>query len=95
MTFPQKRSRIFYSEVISVNPIVEFCMSNLANGSHESFEKLEKDPNLDVLEYGCLSYCTICAESLYAMVNGEIVEADTPAELTERIYQFIEDNPLF
>ena len=78
-----------------MNPIVEFCMSNLANGSHESFEKLEKDPNLDVLEYGCLSYCTICAESLYAMVNGEIVEADTPTELTERIYQFIEENPLF
>ena len=78
-----------------MNPIVEFCMSNLANGSHETFEKLEKDPNLDVLEYGCLSYCTICAESLYAMVNGEIVEADTPEELTERIYQFIEDNPLF
>lgn len=78
-----------------MNPIVEFCMSNLANGSHESFEILENDPNLDVLEYGCLSYCTICAESLYAMVNGEIVEADTPKELTERIYQFIEDNPLF
>lgn len=95
MTFTRKRSKIFNSEVISVNPIVEFCMSNLANGSHESFEKLEKDPNLDVLEYGCLSYCTICAESLYAMVNGEIVEADTPKELTERIYQFIEDNPLF
>ena len=37
-------------------------MSNLANGSHETFEKLEKDPNLDVLEYGCLSYCTICAK---------------------------------
>lgn len=95
MTFALKKSRIFISEVISVNPIVEFCMSNLANGSHESFEKLENDPNLDVLEYGCLSYCTICAESLYAMVNGEIVEADTPKELTERIYQFIEDNPLF
>ena len=34
-------------------------------------------------------------ETLYAIVNGEIVEADTPEELTERIYQFIEDNPLF
>ena len=78
-----------------MNPIVEFCMSNLANGSYETFEKLERDPNLDVLEYGCLSYCTKCAESLYAIVNGEIVEADTTDELTERIYQYIEDNPLF
>ena len=53
-------------------------MSNIANGSQETFEKLERDPNLDVLEYGCLSYCTKCANSLYAIVNGEIVEADTP-----------------
>jgi len=70
-------------------------MSNIANGSQETFETLEKDPNLDVLEYGCLSYCTKCAESLYAIVNGEIVEADTTDELTKRIYQFIEENPLF
>ena len=56
-----------------MNPIVEFCISNIANCSQETFEKLEKDPNLDVLEYGCLSYCTKCSESLYAIVNGEIV----------------------
>lgn len=78
-----------------MNPIVEFCMSNLANGSHEAFEKLEKDPSIDLLEYGCLSYCTRCLESHYALVNGEMVEADTPEELVKKIYQFIEDNPLF
>jgi uncharacterized protein YuzB (UPF0349 family) len=78
-----------------MKPIVEFCISNIANGSQESFEKLERDPNLDVLEYGCLSYCTKCSESLYALVNGEIVEADSPDELTQNIYEFIEENPLF
>ncbi|MFS0688900.1 YuzB family protein [Sporosarcina sp. 179-K 8C2 HS] len=78
-----------------MNPIVEFCMSNLANGSQKTLEALERDPNIDVLEYGCLSYCTKCAEGLYALVNGEVVEADTPEELTERIFQFIEENPLF
>ncbi|MDE1455700.1 DUF1450 domain-containing protein, partial [Bacillus paralicheniformis] len=35
-------------------PIVEFCVSNLAQGSQEAKEILEKDPNLDVVEYGCL-----------------------------------------
>ncbi len=60
-----------------------------------TFAKLEQDPNLDVLEYGCLSYCSQCAESLFALVNGEIVEADTPEELTKKIYEFIEENPLF
>lgn len=95
LTFIQKKSSIPNSEVIYVNPIVEFCISNLANGSHKTLEILEKDPNLDVLEYGCLSYCTACADGLYALVNGDIVKADTPEELTERIYQYIEDNPLF
>lgn len=78
-----------------MKPIVEFCISNLANGAQDSFEKLEQDPNLDVLEYGCLSYCTQCSESLYALVNGEIVEGDSPEDLTQKVYEFIEENPLF
>lgn len=78
-----------------MNPLVEFCVSNLANGAQDAFEILENDPNVDVLEYGCLSYCTRCSETIYALVNGEMVEADTPDELTKKIYQFIEDNPLF
>ncbi len=78
-----------------MNPLVEFCVSNLANGSQETLEVLEKDPNIDVLEYGCLSYCTRCSDTLYALVNGEMVEASSSEELTKKIYQFIEENPLF
>lgn len=78
-----------------MNPLVEFCVSNLANGSQDTFEVLEMDPNIDVLEYGCLSYCTKCSNSLYALVNGEMVEAETPEGLTKKIYEFIEENPLF
>lgn len=78
-----------------MNPMVEFCISNLANGSQATYEVLERDPNIDVLEYGCLSYCTKCSGSFYAIVNGELVEADSPDELTKAIYQFIEENPLW
>jgi uncharacterized protein YuzB (UPF0349 family) len=78
-----------------VNPLVEFCISNLAMGSQETYDVLENDPNIDVLEYGCLSYCTMCSEKLYALVNGDMVEADTPEELTKKIYEYIKDNPLF
>lgn len=66
-----------------MNPMVEFCINNLANGSQKTYEILERDPNIDVLEYGCLSYCTKCSESFYAIVNGELVEADSPEALTE------------
>ncbi|MBC8988530.1 YuzB family protein, partial [Pedobacter sp. N36a] len=64
-------------------PIVEFCVSNLAQGSQEAKEILEKDPNLDVVEYGCLSYCGQCMQTMYALVNGEMVTANNPAELVE------------
>ncbi|KKK39333.1 hypothetical protein WQ57_03635 [Mesobacillus campisalis] len=76
-------------------PIVEFCISNLANGAQKALEQLERDPNLDIIEYGCLSYCGKCAKSLYALVDGEPVTAETPEELVEKIYQHIEDNPMF
>ncbi|WP_313894585.1 YuzB family protein [Psychrobacillus sp.] len=78
-----------------MNPMVEFCVSNLANGAQEAFEILERDPNLDVLDYGCLSYCTKCDERFYAIVNGDVVEAETPSELVSKIYEYIEENPLF
>jgi uncharacterized protein YuzB (UPF0349 family) len=78
-----------------MKPIIEFCISNLANGSQKALEKLEKDPNLDIVEYGCLSYCGKCAASLFALVNGEVVQGSTPDELVENIYQFLEENPMF
>ena len=38
-----------------MRPIIEFCVSNLASGSQKAMEELEKDPNLDIVEYGCTS----------------------------------------
>jgi len=78
-----------------MRPIIEFCISNLANGAQKSREQLERDPNLDIIEYGCLSYCGKCARSLYALVNGEPVSADSPDELVEKIYRYLDENPLF
>ena len=78
-----------------IQPIIEFCISNLANGAQKALEKLEKDPNLDIIEYGCLGYCGKCATSLYALVNGEVVTGKTPDELVDNIYQYLEENPMF
>jgi uncharacterized protein YuzB (UPF0349 family) len=78
-----------------IKSIVEFCISNLASGSQKALEQLEKDPNLDVIEYGCLGYCGKCAHTLFALVNGEVVEAETPEQLVEHIYEYLEENPMF
>lgn len=78
-----------------MKPIIEFCISNLASGSHPAFAELEKDPDLDVIEYGCLSFCGQCARTKFALVNGDMVTAETNDELVENIYQHIDDNPMF
>ncbi|MDF2857193.1 MAG: hypothetical protein K0Q87_3044 [Neobacillus sp.] len=78
-----------------IKPIIEFCISNLASGSQKALERLEKDYDLDVIEYGCLGYCGKCASSLYALVNGEVVTGNTADELVDNIYQYLEENPMF
>lgn len=75
--------------------IIEFCISNLANGSQKAREILERDPNLDIIEYGCLSNCGKCAHSLFALVDGAVVSGETPEQLVENIYKHIDENPLF
>ncbi|TLS37545.1 YuzB family protein [Pseudalkalibacillus caeni] len=78
-----------------MNPIIEFCISNLANGSYKAMEMLEEDPDFDIIEYSCLSHCTLCAESIFCLVNGERVTGNTPEELVDNVYQFLEENPMF
>ncbi|MCY1577088.1 YuzB family protein [Staphylococcus pettenkoferi] len=72
-------------------PLVEFCVSNMAKGGDYVYNKLEEDPEVDVLEYGCLQSCGICSSGLYALVDGEVVEGNTPDELLSNIYKHIEE----
>ncbi|SFL96356.1 MULTISPECIES: YuzB family protein [Salibacterium] len=76
-------------------PIIEFCMSNLASGAHDAMEELEKDPSLDIIEYDCLGNCSQCAMSMYALVNGEVVQGEDADQLVSNVYQHLEDNPMF
>lgn len=75
-----------------LNPLIEFCVNNLASGSQKALEQLEKDPNLDVVEYGCTSHCGICAMTLFAIVDGECVMAETPEELVKKVYEELENS---
>lgn len=78
-----------------IKPIVEFCISNLASGSQPARVELERDPDLDVIEYGCLGYCGKCAMSMFALVNGDPVTGDTAEELIENVYKYLDENPMF
>ncbi len=72
---------------------VAFCVKNLARGTEEARQKLLKDPDLDVVEYGCTSFCGICRRYHVAIVNGKPITAETPEELLTNIDDYI-DNEL-
>lgn len=72
-----------------MRPIIEFCTSNLASGTLEIMRYLERNLAIDVLEYDCLNHCRQCSLSPYALVDGEVVAADTPEELLAKIKQVV------
>ncbi|WP_238653567.1 YuzB family protein [Paenibacillus piscarius] len=73
-----------------MRPIIEFCASNIGHGTEPLKLKLEQNPEYDVVEYGCLNNCGQCYLQPFAMVDGEIIEADSPEELEKAIEAFIQ-----
>lgn len=73
-----------------MRPLVEFCVNNLTPDVLEIKKELEKDYSIDVIDYGCLGYCGICARQPYALVNGEMVKGKDATDLYKRIYRAIE-----
>ena len=78
-----------------MKPIIEISITNLASGSQRAREVLEKDQNLDIVEYGCLGYCVKCFDTLFALVNGDVVAGESPEQLVDNIYIYLEENPMF
>lgn len=70
-----------------MKPLVEFCASNVSSYTQSVVDALENDPELDVdvLEYGCLGYCGECYMQPFALVNGNLVQAETADELLSKI----------
>jgi uncharacterized protein YuzB (UPF0349 family) len=77
--------------VKQMRPLVEFCVANLTDEVLAIKAKLEMDYDLDVIDYGCLGSCGICAERPYALVNGEVVTGKNGEELLANIYREIEE----
>lgn len=71
--------------------IVEICASNRHHGLDDILEKLQQDPRIEVIEYGCLGNCGECWLSPYALVNGESVVAENPQQLLKNIYDAINE----
>ncbi|MBA4493726.1 DUF1450 domain-containing protein [Paenactinomyces guangxiensis] len=70
---------------------VEFCISNLVKGSLSAYYCLKNQNHSCVkikMRY-CLGLCSCCEHTLYAYVNDQLIEADTPDKLYEKIIHYL------
>lgn len=72
-----------------MRPVIEFCAGNNHHGTDELLRIWAQNPDVDVVEYGCLGNCGECYMFPYVMVNGETVAAESSEQLLERIKAMI------
>ncbi|WP_352420537.1 DUF1450 domain-containing protein [Proteiniborus sp.] len=68
---------------------VQFCENNYEQGAEEVIQKLEND-GIEFEVESCLGYCGECAMEPFALVDDELIEADTPDELYNKIKDILE-----
>lgn len=74
---------------------IEFCVSNMAQGSSDAYDEMLKRTDVVVEEFGCTSNCELCVEQLFAVVNGEVITGENAESLVTSIDEEIKNNPLF
>lgn len=67
--------------------VIEICETNEARELVGALQ--DKYPEATVVVYACLSRCAGCFLCLFALVDGEPVEAFSPAQLLEKIEQHL------
>lgn len=69
-----------------------FCENNVSKGLDEVIERLDREyPDATIYIENCLAHCGTCAETYYAEIDAEIITADEPDELYEKIRTKIEE----
>lgn len=69
---------------------IKFCENNFSFGTEETMKKLKESVSgANISVESCLGYCGDCAIGPYALVNDELVKADTADELFEKVKKAI------
>ncbi|OPJ63974.1 DUF1450 domain-containing protein [Clostridium oryzae] len=70
---------------------IKFCENNFSFGTDEVMRKLkESHRNIEVSADSCLGYCGDCEQGPFALVNDEMIQADTEEELFDMIENMLE-----
>jgi uncharacterized protein YuzB (UPF0349 family) len=65
---------------------VKFCENNFGFGTDNVVKTLQENhKDINVSVEPCLGYCGDCAVGPYALVDDEMLQADTADELLEKI----------
>lgn len=69
---------------------IKFCEKNFTHGTNDVIAKLvDKHPEVKVVVEGCIGHCGDCASGPFAVVNNELVVAQTCVELYEMIEEIM------
>ena len=68
---------------------IAFCQKNLDRHLNEkttlAFNEILQHPQIQYKEYECLSKCSSCQKSAYAIVNGQYIEANHMNDLLQHL----------
>lgn len=65
---------------------IKCCENNFIHGTEDVCNQLEEEfPDVRVEVEPCLGYCSYCANGPFALVNGEMVQAESDEKLYEII----------
>ena len=69
---------------------IKFCENNFTHDTEETVSKLQENyPDIEVEVESCLGYCGDCAAGPFALVNDELIQADSADELYKEIEKLI------
>ena len=71
---------------------MEFCITNISLGAADVYDVFMERDDVEITESGCTSNCEICECQLFAIVNGEIIQADTAEQLIKAVEKELEEN---
>jgi uncharacterized protein YuzB (UPF0349 family) len=73
---------------------IEFCQNNLdqffTEESFSDYNPFLNQKNITYKEFECQSRCKECKQSPYAIINGQFIAADNPAELLKELKKLAE-----
>lgn len=72
---------------------IQFCENNFQYGSEEVKTRLmDEFEEIDIEVFPCLALCRECAEGPYAIVNEEILQADSAEDLFQKLRNIIKED---